>query len=73
MFLFEVEGAKNVILDTIKRAEDSDQIIVRLHEAFGGRAMFKLRRYELFCSTLRGKREGSVLTFNHDQSCSLVV
>ncbi|GJJ70118.1 alpha-mannosidase [Entomortierella parvispora] len=41
--LFEIEGAKNVILDTVKRAEDSDHIIVRLHEAYGGRAMFKLK------------------------------
>ncbi|KAF9086810.1 Glycoside hydrolase, 38 vacuolar alpha mannosidase [Mortierella sp. GBA35] len=40
---FEIEGAKNVILDTVKRAEDSDHIIIRLHEAFGGRAMFKLK------------------------------
>ncbi|KAF9193219.1 Glycoside hydrolase, 38 vacuolar alpha mannosidase [Haplosporangium sp. Z 767] len=40
---FEIEGAKNVILDTIKRAEDSDHVIIRLHEAFGGRAMFKLK------------------------------
>ncbi|KAG0368052.1 Glycoside hydrolase, 38 vacuolar alpha mannosidase [Gamsiella multidivaricata] len=39
----EIEGAKNVILDTVKRAEDSNHIIVRLHEAFGGRAMFKLK------------------------------
>ncbi|KAF9200680.1 Glycoside hydrolase, 38 vacuolar alpha mannosidase [Haplosporangium sp. Z 27] len=36
-------GAKNVILDVVKRAEDSDDIILRLHEAYGGRARFKLR------------------------------
>lgn len=41
---FKIEGAKNVVLDTVKRAEDSDHIIVRLHEAFGGRAQFKLKR-----------------------------
>lgn len=40
---FKIEGAKNVVLDTVKRAEDSDHIIVRLHEAFGGRAQFKLK------------------------------
>ncbi|KAG9063638.1 Glycoside hydrolase, 38 vacuolar alpha mannosidase [Linnemannia hyalina] len=40
---FEIEGAKNVVLDTIKRAEDSDHVIIRLHEAFGGRAQFKLK------------------------------
>ncbi|KAG0012639.1 Glycoside hydrolase, 38 vacuolar alpha mannosidase [Entomortierella chlamydospora] len=42
MSFLMVEGAKNVILDTIKRAEDTDHIIVRLHEAYGGRARFKL-------------------------------
>ncbi|KAG0078065.1 Glycoside hydrolase, 38 vacuolar alpha mannosidase [Linnemannia elongata] len=42
---FEIEGAKNVVLDTIKRAEDSDHIIIRLHEAFGGRAQFKLKSF----------------------------
>ncbi|KAF9158517.1 Glycoside hydrolase, 38 vacuolar alpha mannosidase [Actinomortierella ambigua] len=40
--LFSVWGAKNVILDTIKKAEDSQDIIVRLHEAYGGRAVFQL-------------------------------
>ncbi|KAF9897474.1 Glycoside hydrolase, 38 vacuolar alpha mannosidase, partial [Lobosporangium transversale] len=40
---FKIEGARNVVLDTIKRAEDSDHVILRLHEAFGGRAMFKLK------------------------------
>jgi alpha-mannosidase len=44
MSYFEIDGAKNVILDTIKRAEDSDHLIIRLHEAFGGRAQFKLKR-----------------------------
>ncbi|KAG0297906.1 Glycoside hydrolase, 38 vacuolar alpha mannosidase [Linnemannia gamsii] len=42
---FEIKGAKNVILDTIKRAEDSDHIIIRLYEAFGGRAQFKLKSF----------------------------
>ncbi|KAG0213254.1 Glycoside hydrolase, 38 vacuolar alpha mannosidase [Mortierella sp. GBA30] len=40
---FEIEGAKNVVLETVKRAEDSDDIIIRLYEAFGGRAVFKLK------------------------------
>ncbi|KAJ2788515.1 Glycoside hydrolase, 38 vacuolar alpha mannosidase [Coemansia guatemalensis] len=37
--LFTVEGAPNVVLDTVKKAEDGDgHIIVRLYEAYGGRA-----------------------------------
>ncbi|KAG0237650.1 Glycoside hydrolase, 38 vacuolar alpha mannosidase [Actinomortierella wolfii] len=39
---FSILGAKNVILDTVKRAEDSQDIIVRLYEAYGGRAVFQL-------------------------------
>ncbi|CAO3640016.1 unnamed protein product [Cunninghamella blakesleeana] len=35
---FRVENAPNVILDTIKKAEDSDDIIIRLYEAYGGHA-----------------------------------
>ncbi|KAI9591192.1 galactose mutarotase-like domain-containing protein [Syncephalis fuscata] len=31
-----VHGAHNVVLETVKRAEDSDHVIVRLHEAYGG-------------------------------------
>ncbi|KAF9582151.1 Glycoside hydrolase, 38 vacuolar alpha mannosidase [Lunasporangiospora selenospora] len=42
-YYFEVKGAKNVILDTIKRAEDSDEIVLRLHEVYGGRARFRLK------------------------------
>lgn len=42
--VFGIKGAKNVVLDTVKRAEDSDHIILRLHEAFGGRARFKVTR-----------------------------
>ncbi|KAF0408009.1 glycoside hydrolase family 38 protein [Gigaspora margarita] len=40
---FTVEGAPNVILDTVKRAEDSDEIVLRLYEAFGGHATAKLQ------------------------------
>ncbi|KAF9113409.1 Glycoside hydrolase, 38 vacuolar alpha mannosidase [Mortierella sp. AM989] len=43
MSFFMLEGAKNVVLDTIKRAEDSGDIVVRLHEAYGGRARLRLR------------------------------
>ncbi|KAG0004825.1 Glycoside hydrolase, 38 vacuolar alpha mannosidase [Modicella reniformis] len=41
--VFGIEGSKNVVLDTIKRAEDSDHIILRVYEAFGGRARFRLK------------------------------
>ncbi|CAG8440747.1 13597_t:CDS:10, partial [Ambispora gerdemannii] len=40
---FKIEGAENVILDTIKRAEDSDEIVLRLFEAYGGHAKARLR------------------------------
>ncbi|CAG8553501.1 2475_t:CDS:10 [Acaulospora morrowiae] len=40
---FSVENAPNVILDTVKRAEDSDEIILRLYEAYGGHATARLR------------------------------
>ncbi|CAG8501332.1 3725_t:CDS:10, partial [Dentiscutata erythropus] len=40
---FTVDGAPNVILDTVKRAEDSDEIVLRLYEAYGGHATAKLR------------------------------
>lgn len=41
---FSLEGSKNAIMDTIKRAEDSDDVIIRIYEAFGGRAAFRLKR-----------------------------
>lgn len=34
-----------MILDTFKRAEDTDHIVLRVHEACGGRARFRLKRY----------------------------
>ncbi|KAJ1651151.1 Glycoside hydrolase, 38 vacuolar alpha mannosidase [Dispira simplex] len=34
--LFRWEGASNVILETVKKAEDDDAVIVRLYEAYGG-------------------------------------
>ncbi|KAI8065635.1 glycosyl hydrolases family 38 N-terminal domain-containing protein [Gongronella butleri] len=39
---FRIEGARNVILDTIKKAEDSDALVLRLYEAYGGHASFRL-------------------------------
>ncbi|KFH66388.1 hypothetical protein MVEG_08486 [Podila verticillata NRRL 6337] len=40
---FSLEGSKNALLDTVKRAEDSDDVIIRIYEAFGGRAVFRLK------------------------------
>ncbi|CAG8450748.1 8086_t:CDS:10, partial [Ambispora leptoticha] len=42
---FKIDDAENVILDTIKRAEDSDEIVLRLFEAYGGHAKARLRRW----------------------------
>jgi len=39
---FEVKGANNVVLDTIKQAEASSDLIVRMYESMGGRATFEL-------------------------------
>ena len=33
----------NLVLDTVKRAEDSDALVVRLYEAHGGRGTARLR------------------------------
>ncbi|KAL1928348.1 hypothetical protein VTP01DRAFT_2704 [Rhizomucor pusillus] len=37
-----IEDAPNVVLDTMKRAEDSNDIIVRIYEAYGGHAKARL-------------------------------
>jgi alpha-mannosidase len=42
---FSIENAPNVILDTVKRAEASNEIVLRLYEAYGGHANAKLKRY----------------------------
>lgn len=34
---------ESVILDAVKKAEDSGDIVVRLYESFGGRCNFKLK------------------------------
>lgn len=40
-----LKGAPNVVLDTMKKAEDSNDIIVRMYEAYGGHARARLVRY----------------------------
>jgi alpha-mannosidase len=43
----------NVVLDTIKRAEDSDAIVLRLYEAHGGRGVARVRLGSPFASARR--------------------
>jgi alpha-mannosidase len=38
-----VEDAPGVVLDTVKRAEDGDALVLRLYEAHGGRARARVR------------------------------
>ena len=41
------------MLDTIKRAEDSDAIVLRLYEAHGGRGVARVRLASPFASARR--------------------
>jgi alpha-mannosidase len=43
----------NLVLDTIKRAEDSDALVLRLYEAHGARGRARLRVAETFSSARR--------------------
>jgi alpha-mannosidase len=38
----QLHNAPNVVLDTIKRAEDSNALIIRMYEAYGGRCVGRL-------------------------------
>jgi alpha-mannosidase len=42
---FRIENASNVILDAVKKAENSNDVIVRMYEAYGGHARARLIRY----------------------------
>src|SRR5436190_15624006 len=44
---------ENLVLDTIKRAEDSDAIVLRLYEAHGGRGVARVRVATEFSSARR--------------------
>ncbi|KAG0307665.1 hypothetical protein BGZ98_010134 [Dissophora globulifera] len=71
--LFEIEGAKNVVLDTIKRAEDSDHVVVRMYEAYGGRALFKLKSALNVTSIHRCnilEDEGAAVEYNKEEHAS---
>ncbi|KAI8982058.1 galactose mutarotase-like domain-containing protein [Mycotypha africana] len=41
---FRADNARNVIIDAIKKAENSDEIIIRLYEAYGGHTNARLMR-----------------------------
>jgi alpha-mannosidase len=41
---FKIDSAPSVVLDTIKKAEDSNDVIVRIFEAYGGHARARLIR-----------------------------
>jgi alpha-mannosidase len=43
----------NLVLDTIKRAEDSDALVLRLYEAHGGRGVARVRLGVPFDSAVR--------------------
>lgn len=42
---FRIDNAPSVVLETIKKAEDSDDIIIRMFEGYGGHARARLIRY----------------------------
>jgi alpha-mannosidase len=48
--LFEIKGSDQIIIDTIKLAEDDEgkgkQIILRVYEAYGGKSVGVLQRYK---------------------------
>jgi alpha-mannosidase len=60
----------NVVLDTIKRAEDSDALVLRLYEAHGarGRARLRLRfPFESACLANLLEDDGEPLDVDGDQ------
>ncbi|KAL7753249.1 Glycoside hydrolase, 38 vacuolar alpha mannosidase [Sorochytrium milnesiophthora] len=76
MSLFRVDEARNVAVDWVKHAEDSDNVVVRLCEFLGGRATFQLKsclkiRKAWTCNLLEDKgdevavsSDGSALTLS---------
>ena len=48
-----VEGAPGLVLDTVKLAEDSDALVLRLYEAHGGRGRARVRLGLPFSSARR--------------------
>ncbi|KAI8871390.1 hypothetical protein GQ42DRAFT_3435 [Ramicandelaber brevisporus] len=40
--MFAVKGARNVVLDAVKLAEDSNDVVLRFYEAYGGKAFARI-------------------------------
>ena len=58
-----------LVLDTIKRAEDSDALVLRLYEAHGGRGLARVRVAERFSAARRAnllEDDGSALEVDGD-------
>ncbi|KAJ1911829.1 Glycoside hydrolase, 38 vacuolar alpha mannosidase [Tieghemiomyces parasiticus] len=53
---FHWVGSPNVVLDTLKKAEDSNDLIVRLYEAYGGQGRGHLRVETSFVKVKRAVR-----------------
>ncbi|KAF9404150.1 guanine nucleotide-binding protein subunit alpha [Podila epigama] len=74
---FSLEGAKNAVLDSVKRAEDSNAVIIRIYEAYGGRAAFRLKSVFNIASIHRCnilEDDGEVIGYNiQSQSSDLLV
>jgi alpha-mannosidase len=59
----------NLVLDTIKRAEDSDAFVLRLYEAHGARGTARLRLAVPFASACRANAledDGEALSLGDD-------
>ncbi len=59
----------SLVLDTIKRAEDSDALVLRLYEAHGGRGCARLRVGAPFSSARRAnilEDDGDALEIDGD-------
>ena len=69
------EADSGLVIDTVKRAEDSDETIIRLYEPMGGRATAALRfRRPLAhnCRTNHGETDqGECLVFDADGTLAI--
>ena len=66
---FASVDSPDIVLDTIKRAEDSDALVLRLYEAHGARGVARLRVEAPFTSARRAtilEDAGEALTIDGD-------
>jgi alpha-mannosidase len=66
---FASVGDPNLVLDTIKRAEDSDALVLRLYEAHGARGVARVRLAAPFAGAVRANAledEGESLEVDGD-------